>query len=338
MVAVPVIVRSPRPLATPLPIAPVAPVGPTGFVPNAINRVLVERFGRSSVSPFILGPDRTGIRLRHGVAGYLRQGRWAVMATGPAAVPGREVDAVGELLARLRNLRLRPLFAAVVDPTPYEAHGLVSRPVAEDAVIELKDFSLAGKRRANIRHSVTSARRAGLRVVPWSADLEDQAAAVSGAWLSGKRGGEMGFTLGRFDAAAMASCETRVVLDEGGLVVALATWHTYDDGRGRVLDLMRRAPDAPNPSMDLLIAESLLEFSAAGVERASLGAVPLSRGSFAERIYPTRSLRRYKDKFAPTWEMHHLVGPSRMLLPAAFMALGRAYCPGGLVRGLRRNG
>src|SRR5205085_6702177 len=82
-----------------------------------------------------------------------------------------------------------------------------------------------------------------------------------------KRGGEMGFTLGRFDPDLLGRADCRVAVDAEGRVVGLVSWHRYDAGRARVLDLMRRAPDAPNATMDALIAESLIDFAAAGVER-----------------------------------------------------------------------
>ena len=119
--------------------------------------------------------------------------------------------------------------------------------------------------------------------------------------------------------------------------MGLVSWHRYDAGRARVLDLMRRAPDAPNATMDALIAESLLGFSAAGVERASLACVPLPRGRLAEQLYPTASLRRYKDKFAPAWGPRWLVVPTRRHLVGGLLAVIRSYCPRGLAAGLRHN-
>jgi phosphatidylglycerol lysyltransferase len=214
-------------------------------------------------------------------------------------------------------------------------HGV---PIADDAMIELGSFSLAGSRRAKVRHSLSAARRAGITVVPFTDDLADGAAAVSAAWLATKRGGEMGFTLGRFDAEELRQVDCRVAVDAEGRVVGFVSWHRYDAGRGRVLDLMRRAPDARNATMDALIAESLLGFAAAGVERASLACVPLGRGRLAETIYPTASLRHYKDKFAPAWERRWLVVPSRRQLVGGFLAVSRSYCGEGLIRGLRRNG
>jgi phosphatidylglycerol lysyltransferase len=314
------------------------PDPPSGTYPSTVART-VATWGRSSVSPFNIGHGREflGDPGFYGT-GFVRRGRWAVMATDIAAAPGHEETGLDLTLDLLAHERLRPTFAAVTDPTPYRDRGMWTAPIAADPIIDLTGFDLAGSRRANIRHSVTSARRCGLRVLPWSHELRDQAAAVSDAWLATKRGGEMGFTLGRFDPDGLQPSDCRVAVDESGRVVGFVTWHHYHDSRGRVLDLMRRLPDAPNPTIDLLIADGLLEFAAAGVETASLGCVPHSHGPLAEKLYPTISLHRYKAKFDPCWEQRHLVAPSRRELPGALIALGRSYLPGGLVTFTRRNG
>jgi lysylphosphatidylglycerol synthetase-like protein (DUF2156 family) len=297
----------------------------------------VARWGRSSASPFLVGADRRVIRVGAGAAGWVRQGRWAVLATDVAAPAEATEAALDELLEVLAGERLRAVFACAVDPEPYRRRRMHAVPIADDAVVELGSFSLAGPRRANVRHSVNAARRAGITVVPFADEVADGAAAVSTAWLETKRGGEMGFTLGRFDAEELRRVDCRVAVDAEGRVVGFVSWHRYDAGRARVLDLMRRAPDAPNATMDALIAESLIGFAADGVERASLACVPMGRGRLAETIYPTASLRRYKDKFAPAWERRWLVVPSRHQLVGGVVAVTRSYCDQGLVRGLQRN-
>jgi lysylphosphatidylglycerol synthetase-like protein (DUF2156 family) len=90
--------------------------------------------------------------------------------------------------------------------------------------------------------------------------------------------------------------------------------------------------------MDYLIADGLSSFAAQGVNEASLGSVPLSHGRLCERIYPTRSLHTYKQKFAPEWQPRFVATSSRLALPAALIAISRAYCGGGLVGAVRRNG
>ena len=140
------------------------------LVPASISdeeRVL--RWGRSSVSPFTLGPDREVIHLPcTGVTGIVVRGGHAVMATDPVTPPGAKALGVSELLDTLALRGLAPVFAAVVGPEHYRRLGLFAWPIAEDAVIDLRTFSLAGSRRASIRHSVSSAGRSGLRTAAWS--------------------------------------------------------------------------------------------------------------------------------------------------------------------------
>jgi phosphatidylglycerol lysyltransferase len=203
--------------------------------------------------------------------------------------------------------------------------------MSEDAVVDLSTFTLSGKRRSNIRHSVTSARRAGMTVVPWSPAVADGVRAVSDAWVAAKRGPEAGFIVGRFEPDMPAPIECRVALEGDGSVAGFVTWRPFDDGRGMGLDLMRRRASAPNPTIDLLVADGLLTFAEAGLRQASLGCVQHAHGDLLERVYPTRPLHRYKDKYAPEWEPRWMVVPSRRHLPGAALALFRASVPGGLI-------
>lgn len=299
---------------------------------------IVARWGRSPVSPFLTDPGNTVLRLSGGgAAGYRQVRGWAVIPAEPAAPVGAESEALDSLLRQVSRAGRRPVFVAISDPEPYRSKGFQLTRIADDACIDLSSFSLAGKRMANLRHSVSSARRAGLRVVPYSPTLAEGLGRISREWLATKRGGELGFTLGRFDPEAMTTVACRVCVDADERVVGFVTWRPFADGASRVLDLMRRANDAPNPTMDLLIADSLAEFAATGIETASLAAVPVSRGRLAERVYPTESLRRYKEKFAPSWRSLWLATPSMLSTPRALAAVAAAYCPGGLVRALRRN-
>jgi phosphatidylglycerol lysyltransferase len=104
-----------------------------------------------------------------------------------------------------------------------------------------------------------------------------------------------------------------------------------------VIDIMRRRLSAPNPAMDLLIASSLERYRDLGLALASLASVPRSHGQAAERAYPTKSLRAYKQKFAPRWEPRWLAVPRARQRPLALLAICGAYCPGGLGRALLRN-
>ncbi|MCU1460871.1 MAG: rane protein [Acidimicrobiales bacterium] len=299
---------------------------------------VVARWGRASTAPFVTaeGMEVAWCGL-DAVAGYARRGRWAVTVGDPVAPPGDLDDALDGYLDAVASRQLRPVFVATTEADPYRARGFTVLPVAEEATLALDGFSLEGKRRADIRHSVATAKRYGLRVVAWEPSLADGVAEVSRAWLATKRGGEMGFTLGHLSGPPPAGVVCRVVVDDAGQVLGFVTWHTFDDDNGRVVDVMRRRPDAPNPTMDFLIASSLLDFAAAGVRHASLSSVPISHGPLAERVYPAASLRHFKNKFAPQWETRWLAAPARRHLPGALRAVAHAYCPGGLGAALRQN-
>lgn len=300
---------------------------------------IVRRYGRASTSPFVLADDTALLIEPAGsaVGGFARRGRWAVTIGDPVARLGDERHALDWYLAALATEGLRPVFVAALDPAPYRTIGFTVMPIAEEATLDLTGFSLQGKRRADVRHAVATANRYALRVVRWEPSLERGIAEVSRRWLATKRGGEMGFTLGHLEGAPPPGVDCRVAVGPDGDVVAFVTWHRFDDDRGRVLDVMRRRPDAPNPTMDFLIASSLLEFAADGVEHASLSSVPISHGPLAEWAYPAASLRHFKDKFAPDWQTRWLAVPLRRHLPGALRAVARAYCPDGLAAALRRN-
>lgn len=91
--------------------------------------------------------------------------------------------------------------------------------MADNPTIDLADFSLDGRRMSSVRHSVAAARRSGLRVVPWTPALDAGITSVSEEWLRTKRGGEMGFTLGRVDRFDPTSVDCRAAIDGNGNVV-----------------------------------------------------------------------------------------------------------------------
>ncbi len=134
-------------------------------VPGASQRTAraaTSAWGRSSVSPFNIGEGRELLG-RTGLCGtgFLRHRRWAVMATDPATAPGREEEGLDLTLELLAAERLRPTFAAVTDPASYRRRGMWTTTIADDPIIDLTAFDPAGKRRANIRHSVGAAGSGG---------------------------------------------------------------------------------------------------------------------------------------------------------------------------------
>jgi phosphatidylglycerol lysyltransferase len=239
----------------------------------------------------------------------------------------------------------------------YRALGLRSLRMAEEALVDLRSFSLAGGARAALRSMVHKAARLGLevrrydRAIRPEPAIDAQLAAISDEWLQGKRVGEMGFTLGRFSLDALDRVFVFVCL-EGDRVLAFTSWRPYRDGRAALLDLMRRRTDAPSGAMDLLVVRALEELRASGLEEASLANAPLAdlhepEGMVARalaavaprlrRVYGYESLLRFKKKFGPRWEGRYLVYPHESALPRIAYALTGVHAPGGLGRLVHRR-
>jgi phosphatidylglycerol lysyltransferase len=95
---------------------------------------------------------------------------------------------------------------------------------------------------------------------------------------------------------------------------------------------MRFDADAPRGVMDYLFTELMLWGRAQGFRWFNLGMAPLAGlerrplaplwhrvGNFlfahGEHFYNFEGLRRYKSKFAPTWQPRYLVAPGGWALP-----------------------
>ena len=170
-------------------------------------------------------------------------------------------------------------------PTAYRlgrGQGLRGFKIGEDALIDLRNFTMEGKAGAAVRHSVARARRGGLAVRLFqgqrlSDDILVGMQRVSTAWLRQREiNGQLGFSMGRFPADWSPEMLTAVAMDAYGAVQAFVTWTPLYAANGWSLDLIRRDAEAVPGAMELLIAESFAWAGTRGCERMSLGLLPLA--------------------------------------------------------------
>jgi phosphatidylglycerol lysyltransferase len=249
--------------------------------------------------------------------------------------------------------------------------GWGSVQVAEEAVLPLGALAFTGKRFQDIRTATNRAAREGLTAT-WISyadappELAVQIRALSATWLADKALPEMGFTLGGIEELADPDVRCLVALDGAGALQGVVSWlPAHRDGRvvGWTLDLMRRAPAAPNGVVEMLIAHAVLQFQAEGASFASLSGAPLAHaasggdaellpwaldavGRLMEPVYGFRSLLAFKAKFAPRLDPLFLCYPEAVVLPRIAAAISHAYLPALtplqgarlLMRGRRRAG
>jgi phosphatidylglycerol lysyltransferase len=216
--------------------------------------------------------------------------------------------------------------------TLYLDAGLRALKLGEYAYVPLQEFSLQGSKRADLRHAVNRAERAGLSfaVVPVHEvpAVLPELRAISDAWLAESRAREKGFSLGTFRDDYLLRRPVAIVRQRDTIVAFANVMCTQQQGEVSV-DLMRQVPGAPSGTMDFLFTRLMLHFKAQGVQRFALGMAPMAgmathelaprwhrfgRWLFdsGESFYNFRGLRSFKDKFLPVWEPRYLAAPPGM--------------------------
>lgn len=329
-----------------------------------VERLLGEH-ARTGLAHFALLPDKSYFfnEPRTGVVAYKLVGNIA-LALGDPIAPREETPAlIGAFCDFCAENDWHPAFYQVVPDflIAYQRQGLDVLKIGEDANIFLPEFKLSGNKMAGIRHSINAAERAGIRAERYhlgrdERDLYDQLKEVSDLWLAEHKGSEKTFSLGYFDRDWISRCPMMVALDEADRVVAFETLIPMYRANGMAGDLMRRRPDAPKGTMDLIIARQAMKLREEGYDWYGQGLSPLSTGEVKEAgrspildravrlfynyfnfFYGFKGLHRFKDKYRPVWESRYLVYPGPALLLKTVAAIIRADSSEGLLAFLVRR-
>jgi phosphatidylglycerol lysyltransferase len=288
--------------------------------------------------PFQLGEDKL-LYCPPGADGcvvYGLIGRTAVVVGDPIASADSRDAVLGAFLERSHRLdRVVTFYQAttVVRPALVQRGYRLFR-VGQEAIIDLETFSLAGSRRANLRHTITRAGRGGLTVRFYRHGISgdnaqlvlDELAKIDEAWRR-HTGPRLGFTIGEFDRNELSELPIAVAFEAQNQPVAFTSFRPTGSDGGWVLDLMRRTPDGVPGAVEWCIAEAALAFRSGGSGELSLGLAPLAgltvlEGSVPERVmalasrlvrpwYDVSSLAFFKAKFDPRWEPRYGAVASR---------------------------
>ncbi|MGW0818842.1 phosphatidylglycerol lysyltransferase domain-containing protein [Streptomyces viridiviolaceus] len=249
--------------------------------------------------------------------------------------------------------------------------GLDALELGDEAVVDVADFSLAGRAMRNVRQMVKRIERAGYETrVRRVADLGDaeldriRRAAADWRGTDTERGFSM--ALGRIgdpsDGDCLIATAHRPDAEPGEYGDLKAVLHFVPWGTdGASLDLMRRDRSADPGMNELLIVAALQAAPRFGITRVSLnfamfrsalargekiGAGPVLRAwrgllVFLSRWFQIESLYRFNAKFRPRWEPRFVVYRSSADLPrigfAAMQAEGFVDLALPLPRSLRRR-
>jgi phosphatidylglycerol lysyltransferase len=309
---------------------------------------LVERYGRSVQDYFKVWPDKSFYFHPTGEAflAYRVGRRFAIVLGDPVGPRELLPDIVARFEEFCASNGWRVAFHQALPEflSEYEALGFRRIKVGDEAIVDVRSFSLAGPLRKQLRNTVTKLDRLGVRTewidAPLSGEIIAEASAISREWLRLPGNRERQFTLGWFDDDALRQTPLLVARDAQGHMLGFVNVVTsYRPGEVTV-DLMRRGFAAPNGLMDYLFVKLIEEAQNRGFERVNLGMAPMAGfqdGEAAGRIeraihgffqnhdagFRFRGLKEWKGKFATGWEPRYAVYRRRVDLPALGLALAR---------------
>ncbi len=324
----------------------------TGQDESAI-RGLLELFGKNdSLGYFATRRDKSVVFASSGRAAITYRVEVGVcLASGdPIGDPRAWPQAIAAWLSLCKTYGWAPgvMGASSEGAQAFREAGLNALELGDEAILRTADYRLSGPDMRGVRQAVTRARRAGLTVRirrhrDISADEMADTIERANAWrdTSSERGFSM--ALGRLGDPSDGDCLLVEALDRGGDVVAmlsLVPWGTT----GVSLDLMRRSPQSPNGTIELMVSDLALNGGQLGITRVSLnfamfraafeqgaqlGAGPVARLwrgflLFFSRWWQLETLYRSNVKYQPEWVPRYACYEDARLIPRVGVASAMA--------------
>ncbi|AHH94446.1 bifunctional lysylphosphatidylglycerol synthetase/lysine--tRNA ligase LysX [Kutzneria albida] len=241
----------------------------------------------------------------------------------------------------------------------YDKAGLRALEIGDEAVLDVREFSLAGPERRGVRQAVSRVARAGYSTVvrrhrDIPPDEMGEMLRRAEQWRGAQTERGFSMALGRLGDPTDGRCVMVEAYDAEGQLRGLLSFVPW--GRaGLSLDLMRRDRDAENGLNEYMVSELVAASGQLGIHRVSLnfamfravfeegsriGAGPvlrLWRGilGIASRFFQLESLYRSNAKYGPNWLPRFICYQRSRQLPRISLVAGVAE---GFVGTLRRRG
>ena len=322
-------------------------------------RDLVLRYGQNPASYLTLSDDKQLFFGRgvDGVIAYGIVGDTVVVFGDPVCAPADFVLLLAQFHTFCEEVASGCIFTSTTGLflEQYRAFGYGTTKCGEEAFFDLTSYDMSGSAAMKARQKVRHARRAGVTVSEYRPTehrdhaLEAAIAAVSSAWVTGKKSRELRFSVGDNALADPADRRYFIARDAEGRVCAYNVFLPYASGKGWLVDVTRRLPSAPNGVTELLVWEGFQTFRSEGALYGSMGLAPLANlldeageGSSDEkllnqfyerfnRFYGFKDLYAAKKKYGPTeWRPGYFVLSGRRLSPQLLYAVIAIQSPEGI--------
>jgi len=225
----------------------------------------------------------------------------------------------------------------------YHENGFYFFKLGEEAVVDVENFDLKGKKKQNLRTAKNKFEKNNYKFEilhpPISDEIMNKLRIISYEWLGDRS--ENRFSIGWFDEEYLNRGPIAVIRNEFDSIIAFASlMPSYDNNKSFSIDLMRYSKNSFNGIMEVLFLYIILWSKENGYKYFSLGMAPLanvgmlSRAHKQEKVakfiynfgnhwYNFNGLRRFKDKYQPDWEPRYLAFPKAASLPGLMISIIR---------------
>jgi lysyl-tRNA synthetase, class II len=330
-------------------LAPIALRGSGTDEDRARAGALVERSTDDTLAPFLLRRDKRYVFSsdRSAVIGYRYVNGVGLAAGDVVGNQSTAPEAVAAFVALCTRNGWKPANYGVREShlDAWTSNGLSSFYIGDEAVIEVADFSLTGRRMRPVRLPVNHTVNCGIAVdIRRDRDIDDRLRQTLRRVAEEQRGGDVergyAMTMGDLLSGAWPDAIVAISVGPDGEPVGFQRYLPCRGGRALSLDVMRRGAAAPNGVNERMIVEVVEWGRARGIDEVSLNfaafrrqfdndvehnALESMQGWFVQRLegrfgVQMDSLRRFNAKFLPRWEPRHLVFDRVADLPAVGLA------------------
>lgn len=321
----------------------------TGPSEEADARRLVCDYGRGSLDYFLLRDDKQKFFDGDCVLGYRIVGGIAMASGDPVGPVEQWPQVISGFMAWAESHGWGIACIGTCEQAAeiWKSLDLKTIYIGEEAVIDLTEFNLEGRKIRKVRQAVAHIERKGY-TAEWhrsgdlNPDLRLALMHLSNTWKAGDEERGFSMSLGRLFDPRDADCLVAIARDETGLAKGFLHF-VPSSNTGFSLDVMRKDRATPSALNDYLITKTLLHLQASGYKEVSLNFAFLaelfdrpesvdtawkrSKRWIALRLGPwfqIESLYRFNDKFIPRWRRRYIAFQDPLSVPAVALAALRA--------------
>lgn len=286
---------------------------------------LLQQFGNSPLDYFKTYTDKQFWFSTDNEAfvAFKTSGAYAMVLENPVCAPARLPEIIQAFDHFCRQNGLRSVYYRIPESSINLYKNLNKKLllVGEEAVVNLETFTIQGKDNSALRNALNKITKTGYTLQvnepPQKDGFLQQLRAVSDDWLRDNERSELGFSQGAFVESELKQQTILTIQNPEGKIVGFVNLiPNYVPGEAN-FDLMRKTTDAPHGTMDVLFIKLFEYLKNEGYRSCNIGLVPMSGvekpSNLQEQLLKIayerirqfshyKNLRRFKEKFNPSWQ------------------------------------